>query len=85
MQVQVARSPSIIAADPIDAMSIWRVAMNPMIYRLSVTHRKLEDEIRRELRKRMPDSLRLLRLKKLKLVIKDRVHRHFSGRRTVPA
>lgn len=55
--------------------------MNPMIYRLSVTHHKLEDEIRLELKKRLPDSLRLLRLKRLKLAIKDRIHHHFGGRR----
>ena len=48
--------------------------MNPIIYRLSVAHRRLEDEIRRELKRRVPDSFRLLRLKKLKLAVKDRLH-----------
>jgi hypothetical protein len=59
--------------------------MNPIIYRLSVIHRRLEDEIRGELRKRFPDSFRLLRLKKLKLAIKDRLHAHMSGKRRVSA
>jgi hypothetical protein len=65
----------LIAADPIDATSIWREAMNPLIYRLSVIHRRLDDEIKRELRNRLPDAFRLLRLKKLKLAVKDRLHR----------
>ncbi|HEU4967949.1 DUF465 domain-containing protein [Sphingomonas sp.] len=48
--------------------------MNALIYRLTVIHRKLDDEIRRELKRRFPDSIRLLRLKKLRLAIKDRLH-----------
>jgi hypothetical protein len=51
-----------------------------MFHRLSVIHRRLDDEIRRELKRRMPDSVRLLRLKKLKLAVKDRLH--FAPRRT---
>lgn len=50
--------------------------MNEFLYRLSVIHRRLDEEIRRELKRRAPDSLRLLRLKKLKLAVKDRLHRH---------
>lgn len=48
--------------------------MSNMIYRLSVIHKRLDDEIRRELARRFPDSIRLLRLKKLKLAVKDRLH-----------
>jgi hypothetical protein len=44
-------------------------------------HRRLDDEIRRELRLRFPDSIRLLRLKKLRLAVKDRLHHCFGGRR----
>lgn len=51
--------------------------MSALYYRLSVVHRKLDDEIRRELRRRAPDSVRLLRLKKLRLAIKDRLFRIF--------
>ena len=50
--------------------------MNEFLCRLSTIHRRLDDEIRRELRRRAPDAWRLLRLKKLKLAIKDRLHRH---------
>ncbi len=59
--------------------------MNPFVYRLSVIHRRLEDEIRRELKKRFPDNFRLLRLKKLKLAVKDRLHAHMSKNRRVSA
>ena len=50
--------------------------MNAFFYRLTRIHRKLEDEIGRELTKRLPDSLRLLRLKTMKLAVKDRLYRH---------
>ena len=52
--------------------------MNPWIYRLSVIHRRLDDEIHRELKHRLPDTFRLLRLKKLKLAVKDRLHRQLG-------
>ena len=42
--------------------------------------RRIDDEIRRELKKRFPDSIRLLRMKKLRLAVKDRLHRHFPTR-----
>ena len=49
--------------------------MNAMTYRLTLVHRKLDDEIGRELKRRLPDWLRLLRLKTLRLAVKDRLHR----------
>lgn len=52
--------------------------MSGMLYRLSVVHRKLDDEIRRETRRRVPDAFRLLRLKKLKLAVKDRLAGHWK-------
>ncbi len=48
--------------------------MSALFHRLSVIHRRLDDEIRRELKRRIPDTIRLLRLKKLKLAVKDRLH-----------
>ena len=48
--------------------------MNSLMYRLSVVHKRLDEEIRRELKRRFPDTIRLLRLKKLKLAVKDRLH-----------
>lgn len=50
--------------------------MNALMYRLSVIHRRLDEEIRRELKRRIPDSIRLLRLKKLRLAVKDRLAGH---------
>ena len=49
--------------------------MNAFAYRLTVIHRKLDDEIGRELKRRFPDTMRLLRLKKLRLAVKDRLFR----------
>lgn len=48
--------------------------MNSSIFRLATVHGKLDDEIRRESRRRLPDGFRIQRLKKLKLAIKDRLH-----------
>ena len=55
--------------------------MNALLHRLSMLHRKLDEEIRRELAQRFPNNLKLLRLKKLKLAAKDRMYRHYSSRK----
>ncbi|HEY0115298.1 MAG TPA: DUF465 domain-containing protein [Allosphingosinicella sp.] len=47
--------------------------MSSSTYRLSVIHRDLDEAIRKEMKRLLPDSLRLLRLKKLKLAVKDRL------------
>jgi hypothetical protein len=44
-------------------------------FRLSMIHQRLEAEIDREASRRRPDEWRLLRLKKLKLAIKDQLQR----------
>ena len=54
--------------------------MNATLYRLTVIHRRIDEEIRSELKRRFPDSMRLLRLKKVKLAIKDRLHRMMPRR-----
>ena len=51
----------------------WREALNRLLYKLTRLHAKLEEEIRGELRRRFPDNMRLLRLKKLRLQVKDRL------------
>jgi hypothetical protein len=58
-------------------------AMKSFVYRLTVVHRRLDDQIRRELKRRFPDHFRLLRLKKLRLAVKDRLHRHMLEPRRV--
>jgi len=47
--------------------------MSSATYRLTQIHRRLDDAITHEARRRMPDSFKLLRLKKLRLAVKDRL------------
>jgi hypothetical protein len=47
--------------------------MSASTYRLTHTHRRLDDAISMEMSRRLPDSLKLLRLKKLRLLVKDRL------------
>ncbi|MEO5578337.1 MAG: DUF465 domain-containing protein [Sphingomicrobium sp.] len=54
--------------------------MKELIYRLTLVHRKLDDEIRGELRRRFPDRIKLLRLKKLRLAVKDHLYRRLRAR-----
>ena len=55
--------------------------MNPFLYRLTLVHARLDAEVRREHKRRFPDNLRLLRLKRLRLAIKDRMHQFLHARR----
>ena len=47
--------------------------MSSATYRLTRIHRSLDDAITAEMRRRLPDSLKLLRLKRLRLAVKDRL------------
>jgi hypothetical protein len=51
--------------------------MSDLIQRLIAAHQILNREIRREVSRRLPDQLRLKRLKVERLAIKDRLFRHF--------
>ena len=53
--------------------------MRNLIYRLTLIHRRLDDQIRGELARRFPDSMKLIRLKKLRLAVKDRLYRRVGG------
>ena len=55
--------------------------MKDLFHRMTMIHRLLDDEIRRELKRRFPNQIKLLRLKRLRLAVKDRLHARFSGRR----
>ena len=66
---------SCIAVRPRSILIDRRAAVKTLIYRLTLIHRKIDDEIRGELARRFPDSLKLLRLKKLRLAVKDRLYR----------
>ena len=81
MQVQAVHPLSFSAAGPIDHSIDWKRHMNFVIYRLTAIHHRLDEEIRRELKRRTPSWVRLLRLKKLKLAVKDRLHDHVAGGR----
>jgi uncharacterized protein YdcH (DUF465 family) len=47
--------------------------MSATTFRLTQTHRRLDDQISFESNRRLPNSLKLLRLKKLRLIVKDRL------------
>jgi hypothetical protein len=51
-------------------------------YNLTRLHRRLDDDIRAEAKHRIPDAFRLLRLKKLRLLVKDRLHARMLKART---
>ncbi|WP_301075806.1 DUF465 domain-containing protein [Sphingomonas sp.] len=48
--------------------------MSFLRYNLTRLHARLDEQIRTELKRRVPDSFRLLRLKRLRLQVKDRLH-----------
>lgn len=48
--------------------------MRPRLFPLLEMHQKIDEALRRELRRRWPDPFRVIRLKKLKLRVKDRLH-----------
>ena len=47
--------------------------MSSTTYRLTQIHRSLDDAISKEMKRRVPNSFKLLRLKKLRLAVKDRL------------
>ena len=49
--------------------------MSDRVYRLLERHQKLDDALRHALRRRAGDPFEIIRLKKLKLAIKDRIAR----------
>jgi hypothetical protein len=57
--------------------------MSSSAYRLTHIHRRLDEAIADETGRRLPDSLKLLRLKKLRLAVKDRLATLM--RRSLPA
>lgn len=53
--------------------------MDPRLYRLMEKHQRIDSLIQVEQRRRWRDPYRIMRLKKLKLRIKDLIHR-FTAR-----
>jgi uncharacterized protein YdcH (DUF465 family) len=49
--------------------------MHPRLYRLVEAHQRIDRSLRQELRNRWQDPVRIIQLKKLKLRVKDLIHR----------
>ena len=49
--------------------------MHPRLYRLIETHQRIDRDLRLEQRRAFPDPFQLMRLKKLKLRVKDLIQR----------
>ncbi|MFT3966252.1 MAG: DUF465 domain-containing protein [Sphingobium sp.] len=49
--------------------------MNDRIFRLLSRRQRLDEQLRTEMARPRPDSIRLLRLKRLQLAVRDRVNR----------
>ena len=56
--------------------------MHPRLYRLIETHQRIDRDLRLEQRRAFPDPFQLMRLKKLKLRVKDLIQR-FSRRAAI--
>ena len=59
--------------------------MSERVFRLLERHQKLDEALRRAQRRRWIDPFEVVRLKKLKLAIKDRLARLAGARRRVSA
>jgi uncharacterized protein len=49
--------------------------MSNRVFRLMEYHQRLDDELRQEVRRSWPSFARIQRLKKLKLIVKDRLQK----------
>ena len=49
--------------------------MHPRLFRLIETHQRIDAGLRNELMRPLPDALQLMRLKRLKLRVKDLIQR----------
>jgi uncharacterized protein len=59
--------------------------MSKISYRLMEYHQRLDAQLRSELNRRLPDMIRIQKLKKLKLAVKDKLSRLSKGTMQNPA
>ncbi|MDD3798938.1 MAG: YdcH family protein [Novosphingobium sp.] len=59
--------------------------MPDTVFRLMERHQKLDEHLRRAQSRKFPDPLEIVRLKKLKLAIKDRLSRLMKRRTVTPS
>ena len=78
--VQLKPQSGCIVVGSIEPTIDRRDTMNATTYRLLMLHSKLDAEVDHEQKRSFPDLLRLLRLKKLRLVIRDHMARLASVR-----
>lgn len=70
------KDPNPGSAHPIEQQPFEREeAMSDRVFRLMERHQKLDEELRLVQRRRGADPFEIVRLKKLKLAIKDRIAR----------
>lgn len=56
--------------------------MSLRIFNLLLKHQRLDEALEKERHRHLPDVFRIQQLKKLKLSVKDRLHKLSVGRRT---
>jgi len=66
----------------LDVLTEWHMSQH--IFRLMSRHQQLDEALRDEQRRRWPDFVRLQRLKRMKLAVKDRLSALMTRRRPVP-
>ena len=59
---------------PIELRFEEETMMTTRMFLLMEQHARLDDQLRLEQRRRLPDPFKMLRLKKMKLAVKDRLH-----------
>ena len=59
--------------------------MNPRLFRMIETHARVDEALRREQQRKAADWSRVSELKKLKLRIKDLIHRLMTQQRVAQA
>ena len=74
--------PTRALVHPIEFNIHEELPMSPKSFRLMQYHQRIDTQLRAEINRRWPDMLRIQKLKKIKLAVKDRLSRiALSGQR----